>query len=341
MSDSNTITIGVIGAGGNTRNKHIPLLQAINGVTIKSVCNRSMESSRKVAEQFNIPNPCDTPSDIFNDADIDAVVIGTWPNMHNELTCAALKAGKHVMCEARMARNLDEARDMLDASKAHPDLIAQIVPSPFTLEVDTRIQSLITNGDIGDILAVQAFLCGNAFIESETPKTWRQDKDISGLNIMGLGIFYEALMRWVGHVSTVSAIGTVNVNQRGGEAIEIPDHIDVIGRLKNGGQLNMTMSAVTGMAEQDHTIYVFGSDATLKVKGNQLEIAKRGDESYSVVDIPDNERIGWRVEEEFIGAIRGTEPLTLTDFETGLLYMEFTEAVARSIETGQHIELPL
>ena len=72
--------------------------------------------------------------------DINAVVIGTWPYMHCELTCAALDAGKHVMCEARMAMNAAEAHTMLQTSRQHPNLVAQIVPSPFTFRVDRTIQ---------------------------------------------------------------------------------------------------------------------------------------------------------------------------------------------------------
>jgi predicted dehydrogenase len=47
------------------------------------------------------------------------------------------------------------------------------------------------------------------------------------------------------------------------------------------------------------------------------------------------------VEEEFISAIRGREPVTRTPFNVGVHYMEFTEAVTRSAQTGQAISLPL
>ena len=58
-------------------------------------------------------------------------------------------------------------------------------------------------------------------------------------------------------------------------------------------------------------------------------------------EIPADQRGDWRVEDEFIGAIRGTESIRLTDFATGVKYMEFTEAVARSAESGQPVDLPL
>ena len=104
------IKVGVIGAGNNTRVRHFPGLQAIDGVELMSVCNRSRESSQRVADQFNIPKVYDDWHELLADPAINAVVIGTWPYMHGELTCAALDAGKHVMCEARMAMNAAEAQ---------------------------------------------------------------------------------------------------------------------------------------------------------------------------------------------------------------------------------------
>ena len=59
------------------------------------------------------------------------------------------------------------------------------------------------------------------------------------------------------------------------------------------------------------------------------------------VDVPHEARGFWRVEQEFVGAIRGTEKVKLTDFSTGVRYMEFTEAVARSAQSGVAVPLPL
>ena len=70
-------------------------------------------------------------------------------------------------------------------------------------------------------------------------------------------------------------------------------------------------------------------------------IGKVGDESLHEPQIPEEEQGDWRVEDEFIGAIRGTESIRLTDFTTGVKYMEFTEAVTRSAESSQPLDLPL
>jgi len=47
------------------------------------------------------------------------------------------------------------------------------------------------------------------------------------------------------------------------------------------------------------------------------------------------------VEEQFTNAIRGTEQVDMVPFETGVHYMEWTEAVIRSSQTGRAISLPL
>ena len=79
---SQPIKVGIVGAGNNTRVRHIPGLQAIAGVEIVSVCNRSRESSRRVAEAFHIPQVYDDWRELVAADDTNAIVIGTWPYLH-------------------------------------------------------------------------------------------------------------------------------------------------------------------------------------------------------------------------------------------------------------------
>ena len=130
------IRIGLVGAGANTRDRHIPGFLNVEGVVLVSVCNRSIESSKKVADQFGIPKVYDNWTELVGADDTDAICIGTWPYLHCPMTLAVLEANKHVLTEARMALNIDEARSMLDASRTKPNLVAQIVPAPFTLKFD-------------------------------------------------------------------------------------------------------------------------------------------------------------------------------------------------------------
>ena len=339
-----TVKVGIIGAGGNTRSKHIPGLQAIDGVEIVGVCNRSQESSQRVADAFGIPKIYSNWQEAIADPDTNAIVIGTWPYMHCRATVATLQANKHVMCEARMAMNAKEAHIMRMVSRQKTHLIAQIVPSPMTLRVDNTIKRLIAEGYLGDVLAIEA-RAGGAFLDSESPLLWRQDFDLSGLNIMSMGIWYEALMRWVGEATRIMAMGKTFAKMRPDadgvmRSVRIPEHIDVVGDLACGAQLHIQVSSVAGLAGAPE-VFLFGSDGTLRFSGNKLYGGQKGDAELSEIDIPDSEAGGWRVEEEFVNAIRGNEVITHTDFDTGVKYMEFTEAVTQSMQSGKAISLPL
>ena len=340
----NPIRVAIIGAGRNTRDKHIPGLRAQENVEIVGVCNRSLESSQRAANELGIPHAYAEWTDIIADPAVDAVVIGTWPYMHASATIAALDAGKHVMCEARMAMNASEAHQMRAAARAHPQQIAQIVPSPMTLRVDRMIQKRLTEGYLGDVLVVDV-VAGGDFLDPASPLHWRQDSDLSGLNIMGMGIWYEAVMRWVGTAKTVMASGQTYVKMRQTEdgrlkAVRVPEHVDIIGEMVCGAQLHMQISSVTGLAGAPRAT-LYGSRGTLQFTQNKLLGGQKGDPSLSEIEIPADLQGGWRVEEEFINAIRGREAITHTSFEDGVKYMEFTEAVAESLAAGKQIVLPV
>ena len=65
-----------------------------------------------------------------------------------------------------------------------------------------------------------------------------------------------------------------------------------------------------------------------------LRYGKKGG-ALEEVAIAAEDAAGWRVEQEFVGAIRGTETIKLTDFGTGLKYMAFTDAVTESLKEGK------
>jgi predicted dehydrogenase len=258
-----------------------------------------------------------------------------------------------------MAMDLAEARHMHAAARRRPHLVAQIVPAPMTLEVDATVTRLLAEGYLGDLLAVEV-RAQDGFVDPGAPLHWRHNRDLSGLNVMSLGIWYETVMRWVGEANEVMAMGQTVVKSRidpqSGQrrAIAIPDHLTVCAEMACGAQATFLLSNVTGHAPPDgvtlygskatlyfgsgtlaarrfHGAALYGSDDPLKLPGRLLYGGKPGDENLKPIPIPDDERGGWRVEEEFVNAIRGKEPVRLTTFADGVKYMAFTEAVARSL----------
>jgi predicted dehydrogenase len=344
------IRIGVVGAGANTRLHHIPKLKKIDGVEIVAVVNRSRASSERAAKEFAIPRVHDHWQDLVNDKDIDAVVIGTWPYLHCPVTLAALAAGKHVLTEARIAMNAAEARLMLAASRARPNLVTQVVPGPTTFAADPMVMHLLADGYIGALQALDLRV-PSGFLNHDAPMHWRMDRDYSGMNIMSMGIWYECISRWVGPATAVMARTRVGVPYRtdkeSGErrVIAVPDHVEVLADLATGAIARLHWSSVAGFMPGPE-VWLYGAEGTLRleIRGRNVVVltgGRRGDKEMTQIEIPPDKTYSWRVEEEFIGAIRGQEPIRRTSFVDAVNYMDFTEAVHISSREGRRVYLPL
>jgi predicted dehydrogenase len=344
---SDTIRIGLIGAGANTRSRHIPGFQALDGVEIVAVCNRSRESGQRVADEFGIPHVLDRWEQVLEQDDVDAICIGTWPYLHCPVTCAALDAGKHVLCEARMAMNAAEARQMLAKSQEHPDLVAQIVPSPAGLSVDIFLRELLADGYVGEVYEIVVRSLSDHLADPSTPLHWRQRADRSGLNVLALGIFNETVQRFFGDTASLVAQTHWFIAQRPdpdtGEmrAVDIPDSVSVLAEMASGATAVYHLSGVARHAGPGG-MEVYGRAGTLHYDLDRtLRGAWAGDHELQEIPIPPEKAYDWHVEEDFIAAIRGERPVRLTTFADGVKYMDFTEAVHRSAQTGQRVRLPL
>lgn len=341
MSDSK-IRVGLIGAGGNTRQRHIPGFQAIDGVELAVVCNRSETSSRRVAEEYGIPRVAKGWYDVVNDPEVDAVCIGTWPNMHAEVTVAALEASRHVLCEARMAMNLKEAERMLEAARKQPGCVAQLVPAPFSLNHDATIQRLLSEN--GQLHEVSVRHRSGAFADPQAPLSWRQDYALSGKNTLTMGILYETIQRWLGagvDPTCLAAVASTVIPERpidqdgASVAVSIPDGLSVIGHYNQGTRFHFDLSGVDG-GNPVNEIRLVCDGGTLRFDfiEETLYFASRAAGGESLVEPDAGTAPGWRVEADFIESIREGQPVRLTSFDDGVRYMRFTERVWESWQSG-------
>lgn len=344
-----TIRIGIVGLGANTRLRHIPGLLACDDVELYGVCNRSTKTTRRAAVEYGIPKDYDRWEDLVADPDLDAVVIGTWPYLHCPITLAALQAGKHVLTEARMAMNAAEAHQMYAASQAHPDLVAQIVPSPLGLRAHQVVSEMLESETIGDLREIVVLATNDSLLDPTTPLHWRQSEQYSGLNMLALGIVHEPLVRWVPDPVRVLAQTQTFTRSRSDpdtaqmHQVGTPDSVHVLTELPSGVR---GLYHLSGVCHQGPTtqIHLYGTAGTLKyllAPEDKLLLARTDEVEFNEVPIPADKVGGWRVEEEFVNAIRGEEKVQFNDFRTGVRYMEFTEAVAMSSRERRSVDLPL
>ena len=340
------IRVGVIGAGGIVSSVHVPGLKRQPGVELVAVANRSLESSRRAADELGIPNAYANWEELLAAGGLDAVLIGTWPYMHRPITLAALDEGLHVLCQARMANDAAEARDMLAASRRHPDRVCQLVPTSGSYRIDRALQRSLREGYVGDVLSVEVQMLQRGFASFDGELDWRHDPEFSGINVLNVGGTYESAMRWLGPGNRVLAQTRVHVPRRRDaqgqlRTATLPDHVEVLYELANGAPVHMKFSETTGLS-RGNQIWIFGSEGTIHVDNEQRIFGgRRGDQALTELPNPREQQAIHRVEEEFINAIRGRERITMNTFETGVRYMEWTEAVHRSAATGAAVQLPL
>lgn len=332
---SEPIRIGIVGAGRIVAAEHVPRFRAIPGVELVGVANRSEESTRRAAEALGLERTYPSWEALVADPDLDAVLIGAWPIFHAPVAIGALEAGKHVLTEARMAASAEDARAMLRAARAHPDLVAMVVPASFSAWADGTIVRLLRDSAIGRVRHVRVGWDSSG--PGDPGDFWRWQRSTSGENIMALGILAESMTRWLGQPEAVTAVTRLGPAERLGPqgltAADIPDHVLALVEYPDDVTAVVEMSARTNGLETHHAT-IHGTTGSMLVDFGAERIELVRGTARETVTVRDEDRAGWTAEADFVSAIRGGPPGTLTDFPTGLGYMSFLEAVHRSAAGG-------
>jgi predicted dehydrogenase len=338
------IRVGFVGLGSVCRQKHVPGLRAIEGVKIVAVANRTRESSNRVSAELDIPEVYEDWRELVARADLDAIVVGTWPYMHREVSVAALESGKHVLCQARMAMDYSDALEMYRCAR-RTGKVAMVCPVPIGLTKDATMRRYVDQRRLGEIRLVRVHSMSDSFADADAPATWRKDHRLSGLNMHTLGMYVEVVHRWFGWTRAVQASTQTFVAERTDSSgqqlrIEIPDQVLINTELTAGFPVQYTISTVVHHGED--AIEVYGSEGSLRyeVASDTLYGAAPGQPMGSAtIDVRDTaDADTWRVERDFIDAIRdGTE--YHPSFEDGLKYMQVIQAVYDSAREGRRIEL--
>jgi predicted dehydrogenase len=346
------VRIGFIGAGGIVRTRHAPGLRSVPGVEFKVVANRSQESSERAAKEFGVERTARDWREVIEAPDVDAVWIGTHPYMHREITVAALEHGKHVFCQARMAMDYKDAKAMWEASEKYPHLTTMLCPPPHYMRGDRVIRRMLREGFVGQPLNVVVQSYADSYADPSTPILWRQVGSISGVNTLDVGMMVEIMHRWLGFAKRVTAFDktfypTRPDGQGGTAPVERPDTLSAVAELESGALATLTWSGVARHAAEANAFEIYGSEGTIRYlfgmdKPGQGKIlaGKASDSGLKEVEIPESEARSWTVEQDFVEGVRAGKHAVEPTFWDGLKYMEITEAIFRSAETGRAVDLP-
>ena len=115
---------GLIGAGGISRNQHLPNMARARNIKLKTVCDLRKDVLEEACNKYRIPCSTTDYHQVLNDPEIQAVLVATKADSHVPLTIDALKAGKHVYVEKPLAETSEQCRKLLEVQKATGKIVA-------------------------------------------------------------------------------------------------------------------------------------------------------------------------------------------------------------------------
>lgn len=184
------LRVGIIGAGGMGK-VHASVYQGIAGVKLIGISDIRSEVARAAADEFKT-KAFDSADELINSGETDMIDICTPTPFHKENAVKAARAGKHVICEKPIARNLDDALKMVDACKKArvKFMVGQVVR--FFPEY-VRIKELLDQGAVGKPAVARASRSVGVVAGWEN---WYSNYELSGGLILELLIHDFDMLRW-------------------------------------------------------------------------------------------------------------------------------------------------
>lgn len=145
--------VAVIGCGTIANNAHIPSYMANPKTEIKYFCDIDLPKAQKAVEQYGCGTAIEDYHKVLADEEIVAVSVCTPNKAHSEIAIAAMKAGKHVLCEKPAARVYKEALEMQKIQHETGKILNIGVVNRFNTNVN-KLKELIDQGELGEIYQV-------------------------------------------------------------------------------------------------------------------------------------------------------------------------------------------
>ncbi len=226
MSNKKQLRIGLIGCGfmGRTHANgynRVPNFfpDLVYQPVLQAVCSRREEKVKAFAEQWGFASYETDWRQLIARDDIDAVDICTPNHLHAEIAIAAAEAGKMVLTEKPLARNLEESKKMVDAVEKAG--VANTVWYNYRrLPAVTLAHKIIASGKLGKIFHYRANFLQDWTISEDLPQggdaAWRMDVDVAGSGVTGdlLAHCIDTAMWLNGGISEVSAVTETFIKQR-------------------------------------------------------------------------------------------------------------------------------
>jgi scyllo-inositol 2-dehydrogenase (NADP+) len=243
-----TVGVGLIGYGAIAE-AHARSITATPGLMLAGVADISDERRKTAAREWSVRTHSRS-EDMLNDPEVGLVVVGTPPSVHSDSVLAALRAGKHVVCEKPFALRVEEVDRMIDAAAAH-DRVLTVFQSRRWDPDYLALREVVRSGRIGDAFYMESFIGGR----DHPCDFWHSHEPISGGTIYDWGSHYfDWILQLIpDSVRTISA----NAHKRVWHDVTNADQVRVDLTFAGGAQASFLQSDIA--AARKPKWYVLGT----------------------------------------------------------------------------------
>jgi predicted dehydrogenase len=212
-------------------------------VKLVAACDINGEVAAKVAKEYEMDAHYTKWQDLIKRNDIDAVSICLPHNMHEEVTIAAAKSGKHVLCEKPMATTLEGCDKMIKAAKDAKTKL-MIAETYRFMPTMVKIKEIVESGKIGQVFFARGSECLNEVPKISDPESWHCTPDKAGGGVwFDAGVHICSAFRYVmGDVESTRAGLLEHVVVKEKE----DDNAIVLMKFKNGAAGEAFLSETVG-----------------------------------------------------------------------------------------------
>ncbi|MBI3877122.1 MAG: Gfo/Idh/MocA family oxidoreductase [Verrucomicrobia bacterium] len=283
-----TVNVALIGLG-NWGREILAALGRRKEAKVVAICDTYPAMLRRSAENAPGAKQVADYHDVLADKDVQAVIIATPTHLHRQIVEEALKAGKHVYCEAPLAHTIEDARAIARAAKNSPKVLFQ---SGLQFRSDPQrhfLLQFIRSGACGRFVMARAqwhkktswrFASGNP--EREKAINWRLNKELSTGLAGEIGIHQIDATAWFlrGTPTAVTGFGGV---LHWSDGREVADTAQAVFEFP-GGTIFTYDAMLANSFDSDYDM-IYGSDAAVMIRGNKAWLFKEVDSAL----------LGWEV----------------------------------------------
>jgi len=339
----NKVRFGIVGCGSISE-FHAQAVEAIDEAELTAACSGSMESARRFAAAHPGVTACESLDALLARPDVDAVCICTPSGLHTRQAIAAMRAGKHVVCEKPMSLSLAEADALIDTARetgAKVCIISQFRFTPAVREIRRAIDAGAFGRIVSGSLSMKYFRSHEYYASAAWRGTWAMD---GGGALMNQGIHGVDVFRYLmGPVRSVSALTRTLTRN-----IEVEDSAAAVLEFENGA-LGTLQASTTCFPGYPRRIEICGEQGSVVLEEDSiarwdLPIPCRLPVGQSAKNVGSSDpkaisNAGHLLQiRGLVASILHGAPLT-ADAQTGRTPLEIIMAVYESSRSGQTVYL--